>query len=82
MFTLIRDRGRVCKSNESESVCFRVLLWVSFPSQMGWMHSFSWWMCSFSGRMRSFSGRMRSFLLQDCFDLEIMHFVAAGLLSP
>ena len=42
------------------------------------MRSFSGQMRSFSGQMCSFSGRMHSFLLQDCFDLEIMYFVAAG----
>ena len=36
----------------------------------------------FFGADAQFSGWMHSFLLQDCFDPEIMHFVAAGLLSP
>ena len=49
---------------------------------MGRCTVFSWRMHSFLGRMHSFSEQMCSFLLRDCFDPEIMHFVAADYFHP
>ena len=61
---------------------FVLYLCHSYPSQTGGCAVFHGGCAVFWGQMGSFSGRIRSFLLRDCFDLEIMYFVAAGLLLP
>ena len=77
----------MCKSNESESVsllCYELVFHHKLADAQFFMVDAQFFMADakFFGADEQLFRVDAQFLLWDCFDLEIMHFVAAGLLLP